>query len=79
VRIGKDLVLTGYVFKAPIRYDGRQISLSIEGSSKTQDLVDCAATKPNQWQEQPLAAASFRRWRWSTRSWWSMKFPRRRG
>ncbi|WP_445179551.1 phage baseplate assembly protein [Pseudomonas sp. McL0111] len=55
VRIGKDLVLTGYVFKAPISYDGRQISLSIEGSSKTQDLVDCAATnRPNQWQEQPL-------------------------
>src|SRR5471030_167770 len=26
VRIGKDLVLTGYVFKAPISYDGRQIS-----------------------------------------------------
>jgi prophage tail gpP-like protein len=55
VRIGQDLLLTGYVFKAPIRYDGRQISLSIEGSSKTQDLVDCAASnKPNQWQEQPL-------------------------
>ncbi len=55
VKIGQDLVLTGYVFKAPISYDGRQISLSIEGSSKTQDLVDCAATnRPNQWQEQPL-------------------------
>ncbi|MCU0119528.1 baseplate protein [Pseudomonas sp. B2M1-30] len=55
VRIGKDLVLTGYVFKAPIRYDGRQISLTVEGSSKTQDLVDCAATnRPGQWQEQPL-------------------------
>ncbi|NUT73464.1 baseplate protein [Pseudomonas sp. C1C7] len=55
VKIGKDLVLTGYVFKAPIRYDGQQVSLSIEGSSKTRDLVDCAATnRPNQWQEQPL-------------------------
>lgn len=55
VKIGKDLVLTGYVFKAPIRYDGRQISLTIEGSSRTRDLVDCAATnRPNQWQEQPL-------------------------
>jgi prophage tail gpP-like protein len=55
VRIGNDLVLTGYVFKAPIRYDGRQIGLTIEGSSKTQDLVDCAATnRPNQWQEQSL-------------------------
>ncbi|WP_236178370.1 MULTISPECIES: phage baseplate assembly protein [Pseudomonas] len=55
VRIGKDLVLTGYVFKAPISYDGRQISLSIEGSSRTQDLVDCAARNiPGQWQEQSL-------------------------
>ena len=55
VRIGQDLVLTGYVFKAPISYDGRQISLSIEGSSCTQDLVDCAATnRPNQWHEQSL-------------------------
>ncbi|MDI2141751.1 MULTISPECIES: phage baseplate assembly protein [unclassified Pseudomonas] len=55
VRIGKDLVLTGYVFKAPISYDGRQISLSIEGSSKTQDLVDCAArNNPGQWQDQSL-------------------------
>jgi len=55
VRIGQDLLLTGYVFKAPIRYDGRQVSLTIEGSSKTQDLVDCAArNRPSQWQEQPL-------------------------
>ncbi|MDI2594156.1 baseplate protein [Pseudomonas sp. N3-W] len=55
VRIGNDLVLTGYVFKAPASYDGRQISLSIEGSSKTQDLVDCAATnKPSQWHQQSL-------------------------
>ncbi|MCX2542227.1 phage baseplate assembly protein [Pseudomonas sp. COW5] len=55
VRIGQDLVLTGYVFKAPISYDGRQISLSIEGSSKTQDLVDCAARNiPGQWQDQSL-------------------------
>jgi prophage tail gpP-like protein len=55
VHIGSDLVLTGYVFKAPISYDGQRISLSIEGSSKTQDLVDCAATnKPSQWHEQSL-------------------------
>ena len=55
VRIGSDLLLTGYVFKAPVSYDGRQISLNIEGSSKTQDLVDCAAINaPNQWHQQPL-------------------------
>jgi prophage tail gpP-like protein len=53
VRIGCDLVLTGYVFKVPISYDGKQISLSIEGGSLTQDLVDCAAiNQPSQWREQ---------------------------
>ncbi|MFJ2364472.1 phage baseplate assembly protein [Pseudomonas sp. NPDC087697] len=55
VRIGCDLVLTGHVYKAPISYDGKQISLSIEGSSLTQDLVDCAAiNRPSQWQEQSV-------------------------
>ncbi|RON01796.1 baseplate protein [Pseudomonas brassicacearum] len=55
VRIGCDLVLTGHVYKAPISYDGKQISLSIAGSSLTQDLVDCAAiNRPSQWQEQSV-------------------------
>ncbi|APC15662.1 baseplate protein [Pseudomonas frederiksbergensis] len=55
VRIGCDLVLTGHVYKAPISYDGKQISLSIEGSSLTQDLVDCAAiNRPSQWLEQSV-------------------------
>lgn len=55
VRIGCDLVLTGYVNKAPITYDGRQIALSVEGSSLTQDLVDCAAiNRPSQWREQSV-------------------------
>ncbi|AEA67286.1 MULTISPECIES: phage baseplate assembly protein [Pseudomonas] len=55
VRIGADLVLSGYVFKAPVSYDGRQISLSIEGGSKTQDLVDCAAiNRPTQWRGQTV-------------------------
>ncbi|KAF1022122.1 MAG: hypothetical protein GAK37_03410 [Pseudomonas sp.] len=55
LRIGCDLVLTGFVFKAPIRYDGQQIGLSIEGGSLTQDLVDCAAiNQPGQWRGQNL-------------------------
>lgn len=55
VRIGCDLVLTGHVYKAPVSYDGKQISLSIQGSSLTQDLVDCAAiNRPSQWREQDL-------------------------
>ena len=55
VRIGCDLVLTGFVFKAPISYDGQQISLSIQGGSVTQDLVDCAAiNQPGQWRGQSV-------------------------
>ncbi|AMB85793.1 baseplate protein [Pseudomonas agarici] len=55
VLIGCDLVLTGYVYQAPIRYDGNQISLTIEGSSLTRDLVDCAAiNQPSQWRQQGM-------------------------
>lgn len=55
VFIGCDLVLTGHVYRAPVSYDGKQISLTIEGSSLTQDLVDCAAVnQPSQWREQGL-------------------------
>lgn len=53
VRIGQDLLLTGYVFSTPIRYDGQSITLSIAGRSKTADLVDCAAiNSPGQWRGQ---------------------------
>lgn len=41
VFIGNDLVLTGYVDATPIKYDGTQISVSVQGRSKTADLVDC--------------------------------------
>lgn len=55
VLIGCDLVLTGHVYQAPISYDGKQISLTIEGSSLTRDLVDCAAiNQPSQWRQQGL-------------------------
>ncbi len=39
--IGPDLVLTGYVDATPIKYDGRSLSVSVNGRSKTADLVDC--------------------------------------
>ncbi|WP_166359280.1 phage baseplate assembly protein [Pseudomonas akapageensis] len=53
VRIGNDLVLTGWVFATPINYDDKQISLSVSGRSLTADLVDCAAVnKPGQWSGQ---------------------------
>lgn len=53
VRIGNDLVLTGWVFATPINHDANQISLSVSGRSLAADLVDCAAVnKPGQWKNQ---------------------------
>lgn len=43
VRIGADLVCTGYVDATPIDYDASGISILIRGRSKTADLVDSAA------------------------------------
>src|SRR5690606_29971045 len=42
VRIGVDLVLTGYVDATPIRYDKHAITTSVNGRSLTQDLIDCS-------------------------------------
>src|SRR3990167_9705242 len=53
LRIGQDLLLTGYVFSTPIRYDSESITLSIAGRSRTADLVDSAAVnQPGQWRGQ---------------------------
>ena len=55
VRIGEDLVLTGWVFATPISYDATKVSRSIGGRSLTADLVDCAAiNKPGQWRNQSV-------------------------
>lgn len=42
VWIGADLVVTGYVDATPISYDGSAVSVSVQGRSKTADLVDCS-------------------------------------
>ncbi|AOK40844.1 phage baseplate assembly protein [Burkholderia vietnamiensis] len=56
VRIGNDLVLTGWVYATPIRHDASAIELSVSGRSITSDLVDCAAdNKPGQWRNQTVA------------------------
>lgn len=48
--IGKDKLLTGYVFATPIRYDDKTVSVGVKGRSKTADLVDCSAIyKTGQW------------------------------
>jgi prophage tail gpP-like protein len=41
VFIGEDLVMTGYVDATPIQYDSQAYSVSVQGRSKTADLVDC--------------------------------------
>lgn len=57
VRIGADLVLTGWVFSTPISHGADQITLSVSGRSLTADLVDCAAVnKPGQWKNQSAQA-----------------------
>lgn len=43
VRIGNDLVCTGYVDATPVDYDAGSITIMIRGRSKTADLVDCSA------------------------------------
>lgn len=41
VFIGEDLVCTGWITSTPIRYDGRSVTVQIQGKSRTVDLVDC--------------------------------------
>ncbi len=43
IRIGEDLVCTGYVDARPIDYDANGYTIVIRGRSKTADLVDCSA------------------------------------
>jgi prophage tail gpP-like protein len=57
VRIGADLVLTGYVYARPVSYDAGQITRGISGRSLTSDLVDCSAVnQPGQWSGQSMQA-----------------------
>lgn len=41
VFIGADLVCTGWITSTPIKYDGKSITVQIQGKSRTVDLVDC--------------------------------------
>ncbi len=53
IRIGSELVLTGYVDATPVRHDSKAITTTISGRSLTADLVDCGAdNKPSQWRQQ---------------------------
>lgn len=55
VRIGGDLVLSGWIFGTPVSYDSKSVTRSIQGRSVTADLVDCSAiNKPGQWKGQSI-------------------------
>ncbi|WP_246254051.1 phage baseplate assembly protein [Comamonas jiangduensis] len=55
VRIGQDLVLTGWVFATPISHTPDAITRGITGRSLTADLVDCSAVnQPGQWRKQSV-------------------------
>lgn len=41
VKIGNDLVLTGYVEQTPVSYSYNTVNVGIAGRSKTCDLIDC--------------------------------------
>lgn len=41
VKIGDDLVCTGYITATPVSFDATNIAVTVEGKSKTVDLVDC--------------------------------------
>ncbi len=57
VRIGSDLVVTGWVDATPISYDHETVTTSIAGRSSTGDLIDCGAiNQPGQWKGQSVQA-----------------------
>lgn len=41
VLIGNDIVLSGYITKTAINFSASSVSFTVEGSSKTVDLIDC--------------------------------------
>lgn len=41
VLIGDDLVLSGYITKTTINFSASSVSFTVEGSSRTVDLIDC--------------------------------------
>lgn len=55
VRIGDDLVLSGWIYSTPVSYDSKSVNRAIAGRSLTSDLVDCSAiNKPGQWRGQSV-------------------------
>nr|DAP38483.1 MAG TPA: 43 kDa tail protein [Caudoviricetes sp.] len=55
IRIGDDLVVTGWVDATPVSVTGNSVTRSVSGRSLTCDLVDCSA-EFSQWRGQSVAS-----------------------
>lgn len=60
VYIGEDLVCTGYIESTPVSYDGRRVTVQLQGKSKTIDLVQCCP--PSAAYPAPASAAQTPLW-----------------
>lgn len=60
VRIGKNIVLTGYIEQTPVSYSATSANVGIAGRSKTCDLIDCTVMvdDPNISYEKPNTSNS---------------------
>lgn len=55
VSIGDDVVMTGYVDATPVSFDAGSVTRTVNGRSKTADLVDCSAVyKGGQWKNRKI-------------------------
>lgn len=43
LKIGEDVVCTGYITSTPVDYNAKNITVQVQGKSKTVDLVDCCS------------------------------------
>ncbi len=60
VKIGNDIVLTGYIEQTPVSYSATSANVGIAGRSKTCDLIDCTVMvdDPNISYEKPYSSNS---------------------
>ena len=60
VKIGNDVVLTGYIEQTPVSYSATSANVGIAGRSKTCDLIDCTVMvdDPNISYEKPNTSNS---------------------
>lgn len=54
IRIGNDLVITGFVDKVEPSYDATSHTNAVSGRSKTQDLIDCSITEKRGFQDRRI-------------------------